>query len=201
MKVYRIQIDQQMAKIHIDSQMAALSIKTGQRMMQVEQQRAQMSLQRQAPKVDLDMEAFQANIGLESVMDATKASAARAQVQVAQSIKKFAQQEDAIATLPSAGNAIAQTAKSNMLEDRTPERRRSEVPSSAVKMTGDPGELQIDWTKQEIRINWDKYQIPEISVEPKASVEIQLGQEPQVSCQVVELTIPKETGREVDSKA
>jgi hypothetical protein len=38
-------------------------------------------------------------------------------------------------------------------------------------------------------------------VEPKASVKVELVQEPTVECRVVEMEIPPETGRLIDTKA
>lgn len=201
MKIHRVQIEQQAAKIRVDSQMAALSIRTPKRTMQVEEQHAQMQTESRAPQVELDLEAFKANLGLQSVLDSTRENAARAQEQVEQSIREFAQQEDAVATLPSYGNSIARAARDKMLEDRTPDLCSGQVPDGAIPMKGDPGDVQIDWSKHELSINWDEYQRPVISVEPKPSVEIQLEQEPQISCTVVELSIPPETGREIDAKA
>ncbi|NLF34951.1 MAG: hypothetical protein GX585_03180, partial [Clostridiales bacterium] len=65
---------------------------------------------------------------------------------------------------------------------------------------GRPGRLKINWSKHELKINWDAYQAPTITVEPKASVHVEVVQEPAIAYTVVEMTIPAETGTAIDAQ-
>lgn len=201
MKVHRIQIEQQMARIDVDSQKASLSIETSRRTMTVEGQRPQMSVQREAPSIDPDMEQFRENVGLESILTLTQKNAARAKAHVEQTIRQHAADADYIGTLPSSGNPVAQVAKNRMLADKTPEICSGQVPDGPVAMEGNPGKISIDWSAQDLRINWDEFQSPVITVEPKASVDVHLVQEPSVEYTVVELEIPPERGKAIDAEA
>lgn len=201
MKVQRLQIEQQRAQIRIDSQRATLNIQMPDRTMTVEQRRAQMSVERESGEVVLDMENFRNHIGLKSIRTLTEESAARAQAQVEQSIKEFAADADFIGTLPASGNPISQVARSRMLESKAPEMNSGKVPDGTVGMEGKPGEFSIDWSKHDLKINWDAFQSPVITVEPKASVDVQIVQEPHIEFTVVEQTIPAETGTTVDAEA
>lgn len=200
MKVQRLRIEQQLAQIRVDSQMASLSIEMPRRTMSVEQLRPQMSVSRQEGKIRLDMEEFRDNIGLKSIRALTAETAARAQAKVEQSIKEIAGDGDYIGTLPASGNPIAEVARRKMLESRAKETGGETVPDGAVKMEGIPGGLQINWSKHDLKINWDNFQSPVITVEPKASVNVQIVREPHIEYTVVELTIPAETGRAIDEE-
>lgn len=201
MRVRRIEIEQQLAQIRVDSRMASLSVEMRRRGMSVEQNNARMQVERSSPDIALDMREFRDNIGLKSVFTLTRESAARAQAQVSQSIKKFASNADFIGTLPQNGNPIAQVARRQMLEPTVFDSGRSRVPEGAVKMEGKPGNLRIDWSKHDLVINWDQFQTPVITVEPKASVEVELAREPILEFTVVEEYIPKETGQTLDTEA
>lgn len=201
MKVQRLQIEQQMAQIRVESQMASLSIEMPKRTMTVEEQRAQMSVERQDPKIELDMEEFRDNVGLKSIQSLAEESAARAQAKAEQGIREIASEGDYIGTLPAVGNPIAQVSKNRMLESKAPAMNSGAVPDGAIDMEGEPGEFSINWSKHDLRIDWDEFETPVITVEPKASVDVQIVREPSIEFTVVELTIPPETGRTVDAEA
>lgn len=201
MKVRRIQIEQVPAQIRVESQRAALSIETQRRGMTVEKRPAQMSVERRDGTVEVDMEGLYDNIGLKSIRTLTAENAMRAQAQVEQSIRESADEADYVAALPHAGNAIAEVARSRMLGRREPAMNSGGAPPGALGMRGVPGGVSIDWSRHELKINWDDFQSPVITVEPKASVDVQVVQKPAVTCTVVELTIPPETGGTIDAEA
>ncbi len=201
MRVRRLQIEQQMAKIAIESTMASLKIDIPKREMIIQSRKAEMTLDREEGKIELDLSVQKANLGLMGVRDLTSARIAEAKSKLEQSRLEYSADGDAIATLPSRGNAIAAVAKKNMLKTRPPEMNSGRVPQPAVRVEGKPGKLDINWTKSDLVIKWGKYEPPVITVEPKASVEIELIQEPVVECRVVEMEIPPETGRMIDAKA
>lgn len=201
MKVRRVQIEQEMARIRVESQMASLSIETSKRGMTVENTPARMSAERRDGTVEIDMADFRDNIGLKSIQTLAAENAARAQAQVEQSIRRLAGEADYIGTLPHAGNPIAEVARNKMLESKVPDMNSGEVPDGAIGMRGEPGSVAIDWSRHDLKINWDEFQSPVITVEPKASVDVQVVRKPTVEYTVVELTIPPETGRTIDAEA
>ena len=44
--------------------------------------------------------------------------------------------------------------------------------------------------RHDLKIDWDEYQAPKITVEPKASVHIEIAREPVLEITVIEETIP-----------
>lgn len=190
-----------MAQIRVESRMASLSVESPKRGMTVESTPARMSAERRDGTVEIDMQEFRDNVGLKSIRTLTAESAARAQAQVAQSIREFAGESDYIGSLPHAGNPIAEVAKSKMLASKAPEIGGGGTPQGAIGMQGEPGGVSIDWSRHDLKINWDSFQSPVITVEPKAAVDVRMVQKPSVEYTVVEMTIPSETGRAIDAEA
>jgi len=201
MKVRRLEIEQQLAQISVNSQMASLSIEMPKRAMMVENKRARMTVERQSADIEIDMEDFRNHIGLKTMRTLNEEIAVRASAQADQGIKEIANDAKFIGTLPAGGNPIAQLAKSKMLEQKAPELNTGSVPPGSVKMRGKPGEFSINWSKHDLKINWDNFQSPTITVEPKATVDVKLAQEPSIEYTVVEVTIPAETGKMIDAQA
>lgn len=201
MKVQRLQIEQQMIRIRVDSQPAALSIETHQRRMKVECQNARMTARREAPEVELDMQDFCNNTASQDIGSFADSYTAKAFASAVQGIKETAADGDFVGTLPSGGNSIGRLAKSKLLEADMPEMNSGQVPYGPVKMNGDAGELSIDWSAHDLKIEWDNYQTPQVTVEPKASVDVVVEQEPSIEFTVIEQMIPPEKGSAIDIEA
>ncbi len=201
MKVRRVQIEQQRAQLKIDSEMAALSIKMPKRRMKVERKPAQMSVETTPGTVKLDMESFRNKLGIKSVFALADEIGNQAMADVKEAISNIVSDGDYVATLPSNGNPIAELMRSKMLNVEEPTLYHGNVPDGTIKMEGIPGDVQINWSSHEVKISWDEYQSPVITVEPKASVNVELAKRPSVKITVVELSIPPETGGTVDAEA
>jgi hypothetical protein len=201
MKVQRLQIEQQMAKIDIESTKPVLKIDMPKREMQIETKNAEMTLDMEQGGIEIDMTAFRNNMGVRSISDFSSENIADAKVGLEQRRREYSADGDMVASLPSNGNSIAQVALKNLLATDMPEMNSGKVPEKPVRVSGQPGKIDINWSKSDIVIKWGKYEPPEITVEPKASVNVELAQEPIIECEVVEMEIPPETGRMIDLKA
>ncbi len=200
MKVRRVQIEQQRAQLKIDSQMASLSIDMPIRRMKVEQRSAEMSVETEPARVKLDMEDFKNKIGIKSIYKLIDESSAQAIAHASEAIKEISNDGYFVGALPSNGNPIAELNRMKMLKVEEPKLYNGNVPDGTIKMEGTPGDIQIDWSSHEVKIIWDEYQTPSITVEPKASVNVELSPKPSIEFTVVEQTIPKESGRIVDTE-
>ena len=201
MKVDRLKIEQQFAQIQINSTMAGLSIETHRRGMRVEHQRARMSVERTPGSVKLDMKSYYRNIGLESAAEYTDNNVRQAYSDAQQGIQRIVSEGNQIGTLPGNGKQIAQVASNRMIQNTlTNNQSGGSVPAGAIKMEGDPGSLNINWQRYDMRISWDPFESPSITVEPKPSVRIEMLQEPKVEISVVEDYIELETGKNIDTE-
>ncbi|HHU22240.1 MAG TPA: hypothetical protein GXZ52_02300 [Clostridiales bacterium] len=201
MKISRIQIEQEFAQLKIETQMASLSIEMPKRRMSIQQQPAQMNIKQQKPNIELDMQEFRNNIGLKSNKALMEEYVAEAQARAQQGIRQMAKDGDFVGTLPTDANNIGELARAKLLQVSEPEMNSGKVPPGAISMDGKPGNVDINWMRHDLKIDWDEYQAPKITVEPKASVHIEIAREPVLEITVIEETIPPETGRAIDTEA
>ncbi|NCB50712.1 MAG: hypothetical protein EOM54_02345 [Clostridia bacterium] len=199
MKVQRIQIEQQMVKLEINSRLASISVDAPRRRMKIERQDAQLSIEREAPDIEIDMQDFRDNCGQKDIGSFMGEITAKAQSNARRSIQEKASDGDFVGALPGSGNSIGRLAKSKLLEVDPPVMNSGRVPYGAVKMKGNIGDIDINWSRHDIRIEWDDFQTPQITVEPKASVDINVAQEPYLEFTVVEESIPAEKGTAIDA--
>ena len=201
MKIQKLHIEQQMARISVHSRMAAISIRAPRRKMKISYQDARMTAKSQPPGVKLDMRAFRNHNGIKDISAFLKENTAKAYAQAARGIRELVADGNYIGVLPGEGNRIGMLAKSRLLETREPEAGGGPVPYGPVKMEGYAGRLTVNWSKHDLKIEWDEFQVPQITVQPKASVHIDMVREPQIAVTVVEESIPPEKGGAIDAKA
>lgn len=198
MKVVRLQIEQQMAQIQIQSQRAKLNIESPRRGMEINMSPAQMSVDHKPGSVQLDSTSLKENTARKSIFALQRQFAAESIQNARQGVERIVQEGDYVAQQPNSGNAWGTLAKNRMLEVNTPTYGRSSVPDNGISMNGDGGYCEISWTEHELEINWEDYERPHVTVDPQASVEIWLAQEPRIEIEVVEEYIPAEIGRNID---
>jgi hypothetical protein len=160
-----------------------------------------MTVETTPGSVKLDMQSFRNKMGIKSVFTLADETANQAMADVKEAIAGIVSDGDYVGTIPSNVNAIAELSRSKMLNVQEPTLYHGNVPDGTIKMEGVPGDVKINWSKHEVKISWDEYQAPVITVEPKASVNVQMAQEPNVEITVVEMSIPPETGGTVDAEA
>lgn len=191
MKIRRLQIEQQMAKLHIESQIARLSIQSPiRRIKSVDRQNAQMIVEREGPS--LEIENMRTRVDTLTRQDVPAA--------VTQVRQDKINGSHAAAYLQGNNSVNTHPARVKITAVRTAGFAGGGHSDNGRKITGSPGSLQIDWAIQDISINWDEYQAPVITVDPKPSVEIWLAQEARVEIKIVEQTYPPETGEMIDEE-
>lgn len=202
MKVRRLQVEtMELARLRVQTERAQISIEAPlRRIADLQPQRTQMDISSESPSVKVDMTSLMNNIGLKDIGTLAQDVVTEAQAKAKQGIKEIENNGDTVAKLINRGNAIAQIARSRILEVAQPAKPRGAVDPTA-EIIVNTGSLKIDWSTQDLKIQWDELQMPVISVDPKASVDISLAQKAHVEFKVVELSIPPVTGRNVDQRA
>lgn len=198
MKVVRLQIEQQMAQIQVSSQKARLGIESPHRKMEVNRQPAKMTVDNQLGSVALDSTSLKENTGRCSVFSLQRKYAAESVENAQNWIQKVVQDGDYVAQQPNPGNTWGTLAQEHMLEVDTSDSGRSTVPQSGISMNGNGGHCKINWSPYELGVKWENYQSPNITVEQKPSVEVQLSQKPKITFEAKEEYIPPEIGQNVD---
>jgi hypothetical protein len=200
MKVQRLQIEQQFARIEVHSQRAQVKIQTHVRRMQVDSERPQMSVDNQLGEVELDQTELKANTARRNIFDEQAYFAQLARQDARDGVSQAVADGDYMAQEPNPGNLRGSLELEKMLTVQTPVYGTDNASStpSGVKMNGQGGKCQISWTRGKTEIQWEPYLGPEVTIDPEASVRTELVQPAEIHCEVVEESIPPETGALVD---
>lgn len=203
MKIQRLQIEQQFARIEVHSQKAQIRIQTHVRRMQVNNERPQMSVDNQLGKVELDQTELKANTARRNIFDEQAYYAQLARQDAMDGISQTVADGDYMAQEPNPGNLRGSLELEKMLTvpTRTFGADNASSTPTGVKMNGQGGKCQISWTRGRTEIQWEPYLGPEVTIDPEASVKTELVQPAEIHCEVVEESIPPETGALVDIDA
>ena len=200
MRVMRLEIEQQRAQIDINIQPAQLHIEMPDRSMEINQKRPEMTARREQAGVELDMEEHKVNMGLKNYKQMTAAATADALASAQQGIREIVSTSKHLGDVTAHGNKVAAVVKDKMLEFSDPKMGHSPIPPGAVEMDGKPGTLEINWSDYDLSIDWSGECVPEISVEPQNSVDVELSTQPSVKMSASEVYIPASTGRNVNTE-
>jgi len=72
------------------------------------------------------------------------------------------------------------------------------MPKSSPEVVWDKGSMRINWSKHSIVIDWDGEYMPQVTIDPKSSIEVYLRTEPHFRIVVDEREDPNMPGRIVD---
>ncbi|SHH83114.1 hypothetical protein SAMN02745823_01093 [Sporobacter termitidis DSM 10068] len=203
MKVCRLQLEAyELARLRANSQRAGLSLDYNYRgIKNIQQPSPQMTTNREDPSIEVDARNLRNNTGRKDIAAFMQDIVSQACSQAREGTKTIENNGDVVAALPHrGGNPIAEIARRKMLSVRQ-FAARQDVFDPMVNVSVNTGSFSIDWSIQDLTINWDDYQGPVLIVDPKPSVNIDLAQEARVEFKVVEETIPPETGNTIDEKA
>lgn len=170
------------------------------RRMEITHKRPEMTINREKAEVTLDMSALKANIGLKTFDQLTAEAAVNAQATVRRSIAETVSTSDYISDVTVHSNKVADVARNKMLEFNEPVMGHNPVPPGPVKMEGNPGGFEIEWSGYDVSIDWVGGTMPEVYVEPPCSVEVEISKEPRVHISVTEIYIPASEGRNINTE-
>lgn len=199
MQGIKLNIEQQRAQISVEIQNAQIHVKVPQRRMQIKHEPAKMEIKRSEGKVNIDLQAVKSNLGLKTHEEMTRTAVQKAKAKAQQSVREIVNNAAQVAD-PAKGQSLGKIAKSKLMAFKNPKSGRSPVPPP-VGMDGKPGQMQIEWVKGGITIDWEGDNLVEVYVEPPHSVNIELSQRPSVQISLIEETLPEILGRKVSAEA
>jgi hypothetical protein len=72
------------------------------------------------------------------------------------------------------------------------------LPRERPEVTWDRGSMSINWTTHSLVIDWDGDHMPQVTIDPKHSVEVFMRTQPYVRITVEEIISPGMSGQFVD---
>jgi hypothetical protein len=200
MSAPRIAIEQQAAEIGINNTPAKMRITKHQLRMKIKSENARMEIDRKAPTFRINRKKINSESGLKGPSELTMAfrDAGRA---AALSGARIAKEDgNFLGNLKEPGDRVARLAHTKALQRATKKRQTNIglMPKSLPEVEWDKGYIRVNWSKHQLIIDFDGEYLPQVSLEPRHSVEIYLRTKPYFRVMVEEGDVPSATGNYVD---
>lgn len=199
--IQKIVIDQQLAEVGVRSVAAKMHITLPRMQMKIATETPEMEIDRKAPTFKVNRKKINSESGLKSPAEITTAYRDAGRTAALRGARTAA--ED--------GNFLGDPAKKP--GDRVPKLAHNKsmaavmkkkqtnialMPKSSPEVEWDRGYMRINWSKHSIVIDWDGEYMPQLTVDPKYSLEIFLRTEPYFRISVQDMVDPNMPGRLVD---
>ena len=198
--IQHISIDQQMAEIGVHIAPGKMKIDRGHLEMKITTEAPQMKIERQNPTFKINRKKINAESGLKSPDLVTQDFRNSGKVGAYRGTKTAKDDGNFLGELRNPGDRVAKLAhkKSMAAIMKRKQTNLGLMPKSMPEVVWDKGQLSINWSKHSIVIDWDGEYMPQVTIDPKYSIEVFLRTEPYFRIRVEELTDLNMPGRIVD---
>ena len=198
--IHRILIDQQLAELGVNVTPAKMRINTPRMQMRIRSEIPQMEIERQAPRFRVNRKKINSESGLKSPMDFTHAFRDEGRAAALRGAGTAKDDGNFLGEIRRRGDKVGQLARSKAMSAvmRKQQINIGLMPKSSPEVEWDEGYLQINWSKHSLVIDWDGEFMPQLTIDPKYSLEIYLRTEPYFRIVIEEVTDPNMPGRLVD---
>lgn len=190
MGIRRINIDQQFAEIGVRTPPAKLNIRMPRGQLSIKNERPQMQIDRQKPSFNINLAKINSEMGL------------KAPLELAKNFRNDGKQAalKAAGQAKNDGNFLAQAGRNMPAEKVVPQLAKSKanarlgpkeyniglMPETPAEISWNKGYMRINWSRHSVVIDYSGDYKPDISVDPKYSVEVYLRKEPYFRVMVEE---------------
>ena len=199
--ISQIRIDQQMAEIGVRSTPAKMSIKQPRMFMRMSQEIPRMELETTMPKFKVNRKKLNADMNLHAPDDFTKKHRDMGKAAVIKGMKTASADADFLGNAKVRGQKVGQLVRNKAMANAT---RKAEfnvalMPKEGPEINWEKGSINVNWSKQSLIVDWNGDFMPELTVEPKHSVELYLRTKPYFRISVQEAVSPTAPGRYINS--
>ena len=200
MSLLRLNIDQRMAEIGVRSSPARLNISLPRMQMNIRTETPQMRVDSQAPSFRVNRQKINNESGLKAPLELAKTFRNEGRQAALRGARQAKDDGNFIANPNIPGDkSIPRLARNKAMRRlEKPEVNIGLMPASSPEVTWDKGHMRINWSKHSVVIDWNGDYLPQLTVDPKYSVEVFLRTEPYFRVMVEEVLDPNRPGRYVD---
>jgi len=198
--IYRINIDQQLAQLGIRSTPAKLNISMPRMKMKITSEAAQMKIERQAPTFKVSRKKVNSESGLKAPIELTQAYRDRGRTGAFRGTQTAVDDGNFLGETRRKGDRVGQLAHNKTMSAILKKQQLNIglMPKNRPEVIWDSGSMSINWSRHSILIDWDGEYMPQLSVDPKYSIEVFLRTEPYFRVSVEDMVDPGRPGRYVD---
>jgi hypothetical protein len=200
--IQQLIIDQKLAEIGVEVKPAKMRISTPRMQMKITTESPHMKIERKAPSFRMNRKSINSESGLKPPMELTKMFRSEGISAVLSGAKTAGEDGDFIGDARIQGNRIAKLSRNKSLASATRKKQLDLrlMPQHSPEVNWEKGYLRINWSKHSIKIDWDGEYLPQLTIDPKYSVEVFLRTEPYFRITVQDLEDPNTPGRYVDQE-
>lgn len=198
--IHKITIDKQLAEIGIHRTPAQMHITQPRMHMSVHTELPQMEIDRQDPTFQVNRRKINSESGLKSTPELSREFRDKGRAGALRGARMAKEDGNFLGELRNPGDRVGRLARSRRMSAilQKKEINIGLMPKSSPEVVWDKGHLRINWSKHSIVIDWDGEYMPQVTIDPKHSIEIYLRTEPYFRVTVEEMTDPGTSGRYVD---
>ena len=198
--IQRIKIEQQLAEVGVHTIPGKMRISRPRMNMKITTEQAKMEIDNQGPTFKVNRKKINSESGLKRPDELATVFRDEGRNAAYKATRDTGKEGDFIGDLTKPGNRIAQLAHNKAIAAAT-KRKQSNIglmPKSSPEVVWDTGHLSINWSKHSIVIDWDGEYMPQVTIDPKSSIEIFLRTEPYFKILVEDVRDPFMPGNIVD---
>ena len=198
--INKINIDQQLAEIGLKNTPAQMHINQPRMQMKIKTERAQMEIERKNASFKINRKKINSESGLKSPQEVSKTFRDRGKEGALKGARNAADDGNYLGELRRPGDRVAKLAKNKTMSAIMKKQQMNIglMPKSSPEVVWDKGSMRINWSKHSIVIDWDGEYMPQVTIDPKSSIEVYLRTEPHFRIVVDEREDPNMPGRIVD---
>jgi len=200
MSLLRLNIDQRMAEIGVRSTPARLNINLPKPRMSIHTETSKLQVDSAAPSFRVNRQKINNESGMQSPLEFAKAFRNKGRSAALRGAGQNKDDGNFLANYKIPGDKIPRLAKNKAMSRlQQPDINIGLMPQSSPEVTWDKGHMRINWSKHSVVVDWDGDYMPQLTLEPKYSVEVFMRTEPYFRITVEELIDSSPRGRYVDS--
>ena len=199
--IQKVVIDQQMAEVGVRSTPAKMHITVPRMEMKITTESPHMEIDKQSPKFKVNRKKINSESGLKSPSEITTAYRDAGRSGAMKGTKTAVEDGNFLGDLAKRpGDRVAKLSHNKAMA-AVMKRKQTNVglmPKSRPEVEWEKGYMRINWSKHSIVIDWDGEYMPQLTIDPKYSLEIFLRTEPYFRVTIEDLVDPNMPGRLVD---
>ena len=199
--IQMININQQLAELGIRNTPAKLNIRSPHMEMRIKTENAKMEIEHKTPSFRISRKKMESEIGSKTPIEFAKSNREQGRTGALRGAKVAVEDGNFLGEMRRKGDRVGQLARKKTMSAIL---KKQQVniglsPGSSAEVVWDEGSMSINWSRHSILIDWDGEFMPQLTVDPKYSVEIFLKTEPYFRVSVRDMIDPEMPGRVVDA--
>ena len=198
--IYRLNIEQQLAEIGVRITPAGLKITRPQMNMKITSESPHMEIERNNPTFKVNRRKINSESGLKPPLELSHEYRDRGRAGAFRGIKTAVEDGNFLGDHKIKGDKVGLLAQKKTMSAILKKRQYNIglIPKTRPEIEWEKGSMKINWSKHSLVIDWDGDYMPQLTVDPKYSIEVFLRKEPYFRVTVEEVLDPDRAGRFVD---